>query len=189
MGKSVQKLFCLFLRCFRKEGSLWVDIILWSSCVCFEIIIPTIFLLDVIKPKANLVRRGGRHPQEALRRRGNAKLESHREKDVSWLQNSSQKRQTMSRTVWPFELSYENHISSETSKAEWTIEEELMLIQYHNEIGNKWSLIAQKIPGKYPSIQAGQITVWRTTFTLSSGKFCANWIQSSITTSEGNSGK
>lgn len=32
---------------------------------------------------------------------------------------------------------------------EWTIEEELMLIQFHNEIGNKWSVIAQKIPGKY----------------------------------------
>jgi hypothetical protein len=24
-----------------------------------------------------------------------------------------------------------------------------MLLQYHNEVGNKWSLIAQKIPGKY----------------------------------------
>lgn len=44
---------------------------------------------------------------------------------------------------------YENHICADLLKAEWTIEEELMLINYHNEIGNKWSVIAQKIPGKY----------------------------------------
>ena len=43
---------------------------------------------------------------------------------------------------------YDNHISTELSKAEWTIEEELMLIHYHNDIGNKWAQIAQKIPGK-----------------------------------------
>lgn len=43
---------------------------------------------------------------------------------------------------------YENHINTDTAKMDWTLEEELMLIQYHNEIGNKWALIAQKIPGK-----------------------------------------
>lgn len=43
---------------------------------------------------------------------------------------------------------YENHINTATAKVEWTIEEELLLIQYHNDIGNKWSVIAQKIPGK-----------------------------------------
>ena len=43
---------------------------------------------------------------------------------------------------------YENHICADTAKTEWTIEEELMLIQFHNEIGNRWSAIAQRIPGK-----------------------------------------
>jgi hypothetical protein len=36
----------------------------------------------------------------------------------------------------------------ETAKVEWTIDEELKLINFHNEIGNKWSSIAMKIPGK-----------------------------------------
>lgn len=54
----------------------------------------------------------------------------------------------MSRKVRPLKLRYENHINTDTAKIDWTLEEELMLIQYHNEIGNKWALIAQKIPGK-----------------------------------------
>jgi hypothetical protein len=62
---------------------------------------------------------------------------------------AAQERQTVSRTVFFGPLSYENHINTETAKVEWTIEEELLLIQFHNDIGNKWSVIAQKIPGKY----------------------------------------
>jgi hypothetical protein len=36
------------------------------------------------------------------------------------------------RTVRELARSYENHINMETAKVEWTIEEELMLIQFHN---------------------------------------------------------
>lgn len=31
---------------------------------------------------------------------------------------------------------------------EWTVEEEEKMIELHNEMGNKWALIAQNIPGK-----------------------------------------
>jgi hypothetical protein len=55
----------------------------------------------------------------------------------------------MSIEVHNYPCRYENHICADLLKAEWTIEEELMLINYHNDIGNKWSVIAQKIPGKY----------------------------------------
>jgi hypothetical protein len=53
----------------------------------------------------------------------------------------------------------------ETAKVEWTIEEELLLIQYHNDIGNKWSVIAQKIPGKSKLNNSGPIIVSKTTST------------------------
>lgn len=43
---------------------------------------------------------------------------------------------------------YENHINAETAKVEWSQEEEYQLIQLHNEVGNKWSAIAVKLPGK-----------------------------------------
>ena len=36
----------------------------------------------------------------------------------------------------------------ETARIEWTQNEEEVLIDLHNQIGNKWSLIAQQIPGK-----------------------------------------
>ena len=46
-------------------------------------------------------------------------------------------------------LRYENHISSSGLRMEWTVEEEEKMIELHNEMGNKWALIAQNIPGKY----------------------------------------
>jgi hypothetical protein len=53
---------------------------------------------------------------------------------------------------------YENHINQETAKVEWSVEEELRLVQLHDEIGNKWSHIAQGIPGKSHSPHLGLIT-------------------------------
>jgi hypothetical protein len=78
------------------------------------------------------------------------------------------------RTVSRRPLRYENHINTETAKVEWTIEEELLLIQYHNDIGNKWSVIAQKIPGKYSPSHAGPTTASRTTSTPSCGRCSAS---------------
>lgn len=43
---------------------------------------------------------------------------------------------------------YENHIAAEGGRVEWSQEEEKTLVELHNSIGNKWSLIAQQIPGK-----------------------------------------
>jgi hypothetical protein len=86
--------------------------------------------------------------QKTLWRRRPQKLESHSQKNGSWAQYAKEKCQTMSWAVNIDLNSYENHINTETSKIDWSIEEELMLIQYHNEIGNKWSSIAIKIPGK-----------------------------------------
>jgi hypothetical protein len=78
---------------------------------------------------------------------------------------AAKKRKAVPRTVVPLPLSYENHISTESAKVEWTIEEELLLIQLHNDIGNKWSVIAQKIPGKYHQQHTGPTTASRTTST------------------------
>ena len=58
----------------------------------------------------------------------------------------------------------------ETAKVEWTIEEEILLIQFHNDIGNKWSVIAQKIPGKSSLNNVGPIIASRTTSIPNSGR-------------------
>jgi hypothetical protein len=54
----------------------------------------------------------------------------------------------MQRKVNIFLSRYENHINVDETKIQWTIDEELMLVRYHNEVGNKWSVIAQMINGK-----------------------------------------
>lgn len=54
----------------------------------------------------------------------------------------------------------------ETAKVEWTKDEELLLIQFHNDIGNKWSVISQKIPGKYQSNKLDPIIVSKITSIL-----------------------
>lgn len=69
--------------------------------------------------------------------------------------------------IYVFYHRYENHINTATAKVEWTIEEELLLIQYHNDIGNKWSVIAQKIPGKYNLFHLDLTTASRITSILS----------------------
>ena len=62
----------------------------------------------------------------------------------------------------------------ETAKVEWTIDEELYLIQHHNDIGNKWSVIAQKIPGKSLLIKVGPIIVSKIIFIPNLGRFYVN---------------
>jgi hypothetical protein len=44
---------------------------------------------------------------------------------------------------------YHNHLDSAIVSTEWTQEEEEMLFELHEKIGNKWSAISQKIPGRY----------------------------------------
>lgn len=100
-----------------------------------------------------------------VRRVRHAKLVDDRQKNVLGARPAAKEREAVPRTVAPVPLSYENHINTESAKVEWTIEEELLLIQIHNDIGNKWSVIAQKIPGKYHRPHTGPIIASKITST------------------------
>lgn len=51
--------------------------------------------------------------------------------------------------TWPSIPRYHNHLDSAILRTEWSPEEEEHLYKLHDEIGNKWAIIAQKLPGRY----------------------------------------
>lgn len=159
------------------------------SILCREgLQVPLIMLYDFCWEK-DMVWGGRPSTAAAVWGARHAQLEYDCQTDVFGARNATKERQTVPGTVLYGSFSYENHINTETAKVEWTIEEELLLIQYHNDIGNKWSVIAQKIPGKYHNTHSGPTTASRTTSTLSCAKYYANWIASSTPTSDASSGK
>jgi hypothetical protein len=40
-----------------------------------------------------------------------------------------------------------NHLNPDINKAEWTDEEDRLLVDAHNELGNRWAKIAKRLPG------------------------------------------
>ena len=47
-----------------------------------------------------------------------------------------------------FQVRYHNHLDSTILRTEWSPDEEQHLYKLHDEIGNKWAIIAQKLPGR-----------------------------------------
>jgi len=41
-----------------------------------------------------------------------------------------------------------NHLSPDIKKGAWTLEEDRLLKEIHRELGNKWSKIAARLPGR-----------------------------------------
>jgi hypothetical protein len=46
---------------------------------------------------------------------------------------------------------YNNHLNPLMLKDAWTQEEERQLFRLHDELGNKWAVIAAKLGGRYPT--------------------------------------
>jgi len=44
---------------------------------------------------------------------------------------------------------YHNHLRSDISKAAWTEEEDRIILEYHQNEGNKWSSMTKRLPGRY----------------------------------------
>jgi hypothetical protein len=66
-------------------------------------------------------------------------------------------RQAMPRKVYPVTPRYHNHLDSAIITTDWTEREDQLLHDLHEEFGNKWSSIAQNLPGRYSSFHPGLI--------------------------------
>jgi hypothetical protein len=75
------------------------------------------------------------------------------------------KREAMPRKVRASPRRYHNHLDKNINNAEWSAEEEQRLFDLQDEIGNKWALISNKLPGRYVRPHPGPTTASRTTST------------------------
>lgn len=69
---------------------------------------------------------------------------------------------------------YHNHLDATIVTSPWTDPEELALLRLHEELGNKWSAIAQRLPGRQISPHIGLTTASRTISTLGCGGQCGS---------------
>lgn len=92
---------------------------------------------------------GRRHPTraEVITWGEEVELDSQIDGDRVWSQAAN--RQTVSRAVPPTTYRYHNHLDATIVTTEWSPQEETTLSNAHTEVGNKWSVIAQYLPGRY----------------------------------------
>lgn len=64
------------------------------------------------------------------------------------LRNVWQDWQAMQIKVFLFKLRYHNHLDATILHTEWTREEEIEMYKLHDEFGNKWAIISQKLSGR-----------------------------------------
>ena len=64
----------------------------------------------------------------------------------------------MQREVLSLRPRYNNHLNPSFAKEDWTSEEELLLVQLHNELGNKWAVIAARLGGRYSHLYTARTT-------------------------------
>lgn len=60
----------------------------------------------------------------------------------------SQDRKAMSLKVIQFKFRWHNHLNPHIVKKSWTKAEEDVLFEEHKRHGNKWTIIADKLPGR-----------------------------------------
>lgn len=91
----------------------------------------------------------GSNPQEPFRKGEAQQVESYRPQDGGRVSTSPEDRQAMQIEVIPSTLRYNNHLNPHMMKDNWTEAEERLLFHLHDELGNKWAIIAAKLGGRY----------------------------------------
>lgn len=77
------------------------------------------------------------------------KLVGYRQTHVSIVQLQKEDWQTMQIEVQPQRFRWYNHLDPEISKKAWTKPEEEKLLSLHKIYGNKWTVIAEEMTGRY----------------------------------------
>lgn len=67
---------------------------------------------------------------------------------------------------------YHNHLDRNISNEEWKVEEENQLFEMQDDVGNKWALIASKLPGRYAKPYLGPTIASKTISTPNCAKDC-----------------
>lgn len=93
-------------------------------------------------------RGGGQDPEVPEGGARGAQVGQHRAHHGGRVRHQGQDRQAVQRQVPPLRRRYRSHLDSAIVNTEWTAEEERTLYEMHEEIGNKWSAISQKLPGR-----------------------------------------
>jgi hypothetical protein len=68
-----------------------------------------------------------------------------------------------------------NHLDPTICKKAWSNEEEETLMELQKVYGNKWTLIAEKMPGRYLSSKIDPIIALRTIFILQFAETYGEW--------------
>ena len=84
---------------------------------------------------------------------------------------------------------YHNHLDASIMHSEWARDEELLMYKLHDNMGNKWAIISQKLPGRYFVVDSEPTTAWRTTFIPNCERPFESWTKSSTITSKRSSNK
>ena len=87
-------------------------------------------------------------PQNGLRRINQQEVEPHRPTARGKISCQRQKWQAMQRKVNFIRFRYTTHIDPEHPKEDWDYEQEQIMFNLHNELGNKWAVIGLKLGGK-----------------------------------------
>lgn len=90
----------------------------------------------------------GSDPQEPFRKGEAQQVESYCPQDGGRVSTSPEDRQAMQIEVSPSTLRYNNHLNPLMMKENWTETEERLLFHLHDELGNKWAIIAAKLGGR-----------------------------------------
>jgi hypothetical protein len=77
--------------------------------------------------------------------------------------------------VGAFLCRYHNHLDASIVGGEWKAAEEELLFAMHEEVGNKWSAIAQKLPGRQVPTYSGLTTASRITSTRDFARPSEDW--------------